>query len=67
MKVRELLKLLEEDGWYLVRKKGANDSINIRITPAQFRWPGSQGGRGAKRHVKCHTQAIGTEGMRIMS
>ena len=24
MKVRELLKLLEEDGWYLVRTKGSH-------------------------------------------
>jgi predicted RNA binding protein YcfA (HicA-like mRNA interferase family) len=24
MKVRELLKLLEEDGWYLVRRKGSH-------------------------------------------
>ena len=34
MKVRELLKLLEEDGWYLVRAKGSH---------RQYRHPSKSG------------------------
>ncbi len=30
MKVRDIIKLIEEDGWYWIKKKVVTDSINIQ-------------------------------------
>jgi predicted RNA binding protein YcfA (HicA-like mRNA interferase family) len=37
MKVKEILKLLEEDGWYLVRTKGSHRQLKRRNKPGCLR------------------------------
>jgi predicted RNA binding protein YcfA (HicA-like mRNA interferase family) len=43
MKVREILKLLEEDGWYLVRTKGSHRQFKHSSKPVLFPSLGNPG------------------------
>jgi predicted RNA binding protein YcfA (HicA-like mRNA interferase family) len=31
MKIRDVIRMIEQEGWYLVRRRGVTGSINIRI------------------------------------
>ncbi len=42
MKVRELLRLLEEDGWYYVRSKGSHHMYYHRTKPGLVVVPGTR-------------------------
>jgi predicted RNA binding protein YcfA (HicA-like mRNA interferase family) len=39
MKVKEILRLLEEDGWYLARTKGSHRQLKHRNKSAQLPFP----------------------------
>jgi hypothetical protein len=41
MKVRDLIKLIEQDGWYHVEQQGAIGIITTRLNRAQLRFQAS--------------------------
>ena len=41
MKVRDLLRLLADDGWYLARTRGSHQQFKHATKPAWSLWPGS--------------------------
>ncbi|HBT47271.1 MAG TPA: addiction module toxin, HicA family [Peptococcaceae bacterium] len=43
MKVREIIKLLEEDGWYLVRQKGSHRQFKHPTKPGRVTVAGNLG------------------------
>ncbi len=34
MKVREIIRLMEKDGWFFVRQRGSHRQLNIHLNPA---------------------------------
>jgi predicted RNA binding protein YcfA (HicA-like mRNA interferase family) len=43
MKVRDVLRMLEEDGWYLDRTRGSHRQLRHPVKPGGVTVPGSQG------------------------
>lgn len=43
MKVREIIKLLEEDGWYLVRQRGSHRQFKHPTKPGRVTVAGNPG------------------------
>ena len=43
MKVREIIKLLEQDGWYLVRTKGSHKQYKHSVKKGLVTVPGNTG------------------------
>ena len=43
MKVRDLLKLIQEDGWYQVAQKGSHRQFKHPVKPGRVTVPGREG------------------------
>src|SRR5208283_1065593 len=43
MKVREVIRFIEQDGWHHVRTKGSHRQFQHSIKPGTVTWPGNSG------------------------
>ncbi len=65
MKVREVIKLIEEDGWYLVRTRGSHRQFNHPTKSGLVTVAGKSFDDVSIWHVKQHNDASLTQGTTV--
>lgn len=61
MKVRDVLKLIEEDGWYQVAQKGSHRQFKHPVKVSPGHCSGSSVARDGQGHIGQHSQTGGFE------
>jgi len=62
MKVREVIKLIEEDGWYLARTRGSHRQFKHPTQSSLVTVAGKLSDDAITWHVKQHNDASSTQG-----
>src|SRR4028118_1222546 len=62
MKVRAVIKLIEEDGWYLARTRGSHRQFKHPSKSDLVTIAGKPSDDASTRHVKQHNDASSTQG-----
>ncbi|WP_366664082.1 type II toxin-antitoxin system HicA family toxin [Mesorhizobium sp.] len=61
--VREVIRLLEADGWYLVATKGSHRQYKHKIKAGRVTVAGKPSEEGCTRNTEQHPQAVRPEGV----
>jgi predicted RNase H-like HicB family nuclease/predicted RNA binding protein YcfA (HicA-like mRNA interferase family) len=66
MKIRDVLRLLAEDEWYLARTRGSHQQFKHAAKPGVVTVAGHPSDELAPGHAEQHPQASGTHAMKLL-